>query len=138
MKGKSNLKDLNTLVTQFAKSHNTIVDNIYKNYNNDIISNLETIIDIIANDYNLNSKELQAKYVKEVKKNIRKNKNLIDIDSTESSNDDEQEDDNSNILEKIDIESNSYYFERKEGGSIFNKEVEKVGEYKNGEYLLFK
>ena len=138
MKGKNNLKDLNSLVTQFTKSHNALVDNIYKNYNNDIISNLEVIIENIANDYNLNSKDLQNKYVKEIKKNIKKNKNLIDIDTSESSNDDEQEEDNSNILEKIDIDNNSYYFERKEGGSIFNKEVEKVGEYKNGQYLLFK
>ena len=137
MKGKNNLKDLNNLVTQFAKSHNSLVDNIYKNYNNDIISNLEAIIDNIANDYNLNSKELQNKYIKEFKKNIKKNKNLIDIDTSESSNDEDNEDNNSNILEKIDINNNSYYFERKEGGNIFNKEVEKVGEYKNGQYLLF-
>ena len=72
MKGKNNLKDLNSLVTQFTKSHNALVDNIYKNYNNDIISNLEIIIENIANDYNLNNKDLQNKYVKEFKKNIKK------------------------------------------------------------------
>ena len=136
MKNKNNIKELSNIVSAFTKNHNALVEKIYKDYNNDIISNLESIIENIANDYDLNVKELQTKYIKDFKKNIKKNKNLIDTDSSESSNED-IEDDNTNILEKIKINNIPYYFERKEGGSIFNKEVERVGEFKNGEYLLF-
>ena len=45
---------------------------------------------------------------------------------------------NINILEKINIKDIICYIENKEGGSIYNKEVMKIGEIKDGEYFLYK
>ena len=141
MKSKStNLKELKQLFNDFSKKHDAVIDNIYQDYKKELIENLETIIESIASDYNLDKKILQSKYLKIIKKNIKKNNSpslsLIEIDTSDSSNCDEV-DDETNVLEKVEINNKSYWFERKNGGNIFNREVEKVGEYKNGQYLIF-
>ena len=43
----------------------------------------------------------------------------------------------SNILEKKVINNKIYYIQNKEGGLIYNKELEKLGEITNGQYIFY-
>jgi len=143
-KVKSNIRDLTKLVDTFSKEYDTQLGLLQKSYNAEILLQLNEIIKKIAEEYDLNLKELQNKYIKDLKKNIKKsdkNINLIDSesnsDSYEDNNDVHKDVEDLNLLEQIKIDEEIYYFEKKEGGIIYNKEVINVGEYKNGEHILF-
>ena len=143
-KVKNDIKDLTKLVSTFSKEYETRVGSLQKSYNAEILVQLNEIIKKIADDYSLNFKELHDKYIKDLKKNIKKsdkNINLIDSESNSESYDDsnmiDKDADDLNLLEQITINNETYYFEKKEGGIIYNKEVINVGEYKNGEHILF-
>tara|TARA_B100000524_G_C23565569_1_gene339920 strand:+ start:284 stop:721 length:438 start_codon:yes stop_codon:yes gene_type:complete len=143
-KVKSNIKDLTKLVDVFSKEYENQLELLQKSYNAEIIQQFNEILKKIAEDYDLNYKDLQSKYVKDLKKNMKKtdkNINLIDSesnsDSYDDSNDIDKDVENLNLLEQITINDEIYYFEKKDGGVIYNKEVISVGEYKNGKHILF-
>ena len=104
----------------------------------------------VCRDNDLSYEDLHTKYVKPFKKNMKKTKgsNSNLIDNSDSDSDDEEEDikstvnvqstiNDSNVLEKKLINDILCYVENKEGGAIYNNEVCKIGEVKQGEFFLY-
>ena len=132
MKYTKDLNELNNLIN----SQVVCIDTLHKTIGNDIKNACDDLLVKISKDYNIDLKELQNKYLKDFKK--KKNKNLIDSDSNSESNEDNNHHiENLNLLQKKKINDKVYYIDNKEGGSIYNNEVIKVGEFKNGEYILY-
>ena len=87
MKYTKDLNELSNLVNDFSKNQITCIDALNKSINNDIKNVCEDLLTKISQDYNIDLKELQGKYLKEFKKK-KNNKNLIDSDSNSESNED--------------------------------------------------
>ena len=117
----------------------------------EIVKAKEELLKTICEDENLNYDELNVRYIKSLKKDIKKkcsNLELI-LDSDSSSSDEESENNNdlckqdkkntkeSIPLEKHKIKNKLCYVENIEGGSIFNSNVVKIGEVKEGSFLLY-
>ena len=75
-----------------------------------------------------------------------KNVNLIDNSDSESELESDeikanlaqnQNNTEPNVLEKVKIDDRFCYIENKEGGSIYNEEVVKIGEVKEGKFHLY-
>ena len=87
---------------------------------------------------------MHTKYIKNFKKNFKKTKNseLIEIEENDTESTDIQNNINEfedlNVLEKKMIDDKTCFIENKEGGSIYNREVIKIGEVKDGSYVLYK
>lgn len=140
MKTQNGLKNLVKTFDKFKKEHDTLLNLINKSYLIDLVKYQEDLLLKISTEYNLDYEELHKKYIKNFKKSMKKNKLLIDEDSDSETNNIKSvsEDLNtSNVLQKKIIDGNEYYIENKEGGTIYNKEVIKIGEVQNGEYLLY-
>ena len=144
MKLQSSLKALNKLKASYSKDMDALVENLQKSYYVDLIKYQEELLLKIATEYDLSYDEMHEKYIKNFKKTLKKTskKNqLIDevtdsdsLDITNSLNDMEEL---NNVLEKTNINGNVCFVENKDGGSIYNKDVIKIGEVKDGEYFLF-
>ena len=152
MKIQATLKSLKKTIKNQNKELESVLITLTNNYYSDIIKSQEDLLMNICNDNEnkLSYEDLHNKYIKPFKKNIKKKKALNLIEDSDSENDDEcdeiatntknLENNNSdiNVLEKISINDKTCYIENKEGGSIYNSEVIKIGEIKlNGEYLLY-
>jgi len=99
------------------------IENLSEAIDNEIIKYQIELINKIARDYNLNKDELYQKYIK--------NKNIKNTDI------DENYDNICNqILERIDIGSTEYYFEKKDHGKVYTKDGKTVGEYKDGTIIF--
>ena len=129
----------------YNKDFEHIVENMQKAYVTDLVKYQEDVLLKIATDYKLNYDELHDKYLKNFKKNFKKSKKnqLIDLEdndseSAEISNTINEIQETENILEKHEINGKVCFIENKEGGTIYNNEVIKVGEVKNGKFILYK
>ena len=144
MRIQGNLKSMNKLLATYNKEYESAIEGLQKCYLNDLVKYQEDLILKISSDYKLDYNELHEKYVKNFKKTLKKSKSFQLIDSED--NDSElteiqsslDEVDNSLILEKIDIGGDTYYYDHKNDGSIFNKEAKKVGDVNNGKFILHK
>ena len=150
MKIQGTLKSLKKTLKNNNKELDGIILTFTNNYYSDLVKYQEDLLMNICNDNNLSYEDLHNKYIKSFKKNIKKKKNNILIEDSDSENDDESDQVRNNIndlentnldkniLEKINLKNKICYIENKEGGSIYNNEVIKIGEVKtNGEYLLY-
>lgn len=150
MKIQGTLKSLKKTLKNNNKELDGIILTFTNNYYSDLVKYQEDLLMNICNDNNLSYEDLHNKYIKSFKKNIKKKKNNILIEDSDSENDDESDQVRNNIndlektnldkniLEKISFKNKICYIENKEGGSIYNNEVIKIGEVKtNGEYLLY-
>lgn len=144
MRIQANLKSMNKLLTNYNKEYESAVESLQKCYLNDLVKYQEDLLLKICGDYELDYNELHEKYVKNFKKTLKKSKSFQLIDSedndselTEIQNSLEEVDENL-ILEKIEIEGTTYYYDQKNSGSIFNKEAKKVGDVDNGKFSLHK
>lgn len=146
MKLQVSLKNLKKLRRSQNQDIDDIITTLTNNYYTDLVKYQEDLLLNICKDNNLCYEDLHVKYIKSFKKNmkINKNNNLIDISDSESDNDGNNlqntntaSNNNINILEKIKIKDNTYYIENKEGGIIYNSEVIKIGEIKNGNYFIY-
>jgi len=145
MKVQNSLKALTKSLNAYNKDFEHIVDNMQKAYVTDLVKYQEDVLLKIATEYNLNYDELHDKYLKNFKKNFKKSKKsqLIDLEendseSVEISNTINEIEESENILEKHEINGKVCFIENKEGGTIYNHEVIKVGEVKNGKFILYK
>ena len=145
MKVQNSLKALSKSLTTFNKDYDHIMDNIQKSYVIDLVKYQEDLLLKISTDYNLNYDEMHEKYLKNFKKNFKKSKKsqLIDLDDNDSesieiNNSVNEMEEIENILEKHEINGEVCFIENKEGGTIYNNEVIKVGEVKNGQFILYK
>jgi hypothetical protein len=145
MKVQNSLKALTKSLNAYTKEYEQILENIQKAYVVDLVKYQEDVLLKIATDYELNYEELHDKYLKNFKKNFKKSKKtlLIDLEENESESAEIQNtlneiEETENILEKHQVKGKECFIENKEGGSIYNHEVIKIGEVKNGEFILYK
>tara|TARA_X000000950_G_C13861272_1_gene638833 strand:+ start:282 stop:719 length:438 start_codon:yes stop_codon:yes gene_type:complete len=144
MKLQGNIKVINRLFEVYKKDYEGAMENLQKSYLSDLIKYQDELLLKISTDYGLNYEELYAKYLKNFKKTIKKSKSfqLIDEDELDeelneiqSTLDDVEP---NRVLEKIVLDGSTYYYDQKNGGSIFNKDAEKVGDVNNGKFMLHK
>lgn len=144
MKVQNSLNLLNKSLATFNKDYDHIIDNIQKGYVTDLVKYQEDLLLKISTDYNLDYDQMHDKYLKNFKKNFKKSKKnqLIDIDdnseSAEINSTVNEMQEIENILEKHEIDGKVCFIENKEGGTIYNNEVIKVGEVKSGKFILYK
>lgn len=144
MKLQGNIKAINRIFETYKKDYDGALENLQKSYVSDLVKYQDELILKISTDYNLSYEELYEKYLKNFKKTIKKSKSFQLIDEDEM-DDELNEIQNSlddiepnRVLEKIIIEGSTYYYDQKNGGSIFNKDAEKVGDVNNGKFMLHK
>ena len=134
-------KKFNKVIKNFNKSFEDDIEEIQKMYTSDIVKAKEDLLVQLCNDYDLKYDELHKKYIQSFKKTIKSKKSTNQelIDSDNGSDDDNVTDivKNEPILEKKEINNIVCYVEDKEGGNIYNQDVEKVGEIRGGEYVLY-
>ena len=136
MKSNFNFKNMSKSVNNFISEYHLFIETYKEVLLNEIIKSNEEIINRISIDYNLDYKELEKKYLKDIKKKC-KNKNLIDIDDNDSDIDlSNSIQKNEPVLERKEIEGVTCFVDNKMG-YIYNKEVIKIGQVENGEYKLF-
>lgn len=114
------------------KLTNKFTNNIY----NLFIEEREELLKSISENYNLSFNILYKKYITEY---IKKNEShlLIEIDNLSEEENDIKNNFNRKILEKKVINNIVCYLENTDGGYIYNKELEKLGEINNGKYIFY-
>ena len=136
MKNNLNFKNMSKSFNNFISEYNIFIDNYKEGLSNEIIKSNEDILNKVSIDYDLDYKELEKKYLKDIK-NKSKNKNLIDIDDNDSDIDlSSSIQRNEPVLERKQIDGVTCFIDNKIG-CIYNKEVIKIGVVENGEYKLF-
>ena len=144
------LKNLKKIRKNQGKEMDELVQTLTNSYFTDLVKYQEDLLLNVCRDNDLSYEDLHTKYVKPFKKNMKKTKgsNSNLIDNSDSDSDDEEEDikstvnvqstiNDSNVLEKKLINDILCYVENKEGGAIYNNEVCKIGEVKQGEFFLY-
>jgi len=143
MKLQSNLKALNKLRLNYNKEYEQQLENLQKGYFVDLVKYQEDLLLKIATDYELDYNDMHEKYIKNFKKSLKKTKKMqlidecSDSESVEIQNNLNEYEDNMNVLEKNNIDGKVCFIENKEGGSIYDKDVIKIGEVKEGEFILY-
>ena len=144
MKLQSNLKGLNKLRLNYNKEYEQQLENLQKGYFVDLVKYQEDLLLKIATDYELDYNDMHEKYIKNFKKSLKKTKKMqlidecSDSESVEIQNNLNEYEDNMNVLEKTKIDGKICFIENKEGGSIYDKDVIKIGEVKEGgEFILY-
>ena len=147
MKLQVSLKNLKKLRRNHNKEIDDIIQNLTANYFTDLVKYQEDLLLNVCREHELSYDDLHSKYVKPFKKSLKKSKNSNLIDNSDSESDDDDEIKNNvtsqpivnetNVLEKKVINDTLCYVENKEGGSIYNNEVMKIGEIKQGEFFLY-
>lgn len=107
-------------LTAINELFNTYLEKINKEHNNILLKEFSNMIHEIAIGENLDEEDLRNKYLK-----VKKSKKI-----TKESNEDDQ------LLDKIIIDDNEYYYQNKENGFIFNSKSEKVGSFLNNELIF--
>lgn len=145
MKLQVSLKNLKKLRRNHNKEIDDIVQSLTANYFTDLVKYQEDLLLNVCREHELSYDDLHSKYVKPFKKSLKKSKNSNLIDNSDSESDDEMKTDlgsqpiinETNVLEKKLINNILCYVENKEGGCIYNNEVIKIGEIREGEFLLY-
>jgi hypothetical protein len=123
LKDTSNLiiNSLNELNSNFQEQ----LKKIKIEYNKNIIDEKIKLLVSICNDNNLNFNEVKNKYLNN--KEMELLCDTINIEETQIQDD---------LLDKIEIDGNIYYYEVKENGYIYNTKSEKIGVFKNNEFIF--
>lgn len=136
MKGNANFKNMSKSLNNFISDYHSFIETYNITLLDEIIKCNDELLKKISEDYKLDYDELERKYLKDRKKKC-KNKNLIDIDDNDSDIDlSSAIQKNVPVLERKEIDGIVCFIDNKKG-YIYNKEVIKIGEVKNGEYKLF-
>ena len=136
MKNNLNFKNMSKSFNNFISEYNIFINNYKEGLSNEIIKSNEDILNKVSIDYDLDYKELEKKYLKDIKNKCR-NKNLIDSDDNDSDIDlSNSIQKNESVLERKQIDGVTCFIDNKIG-CIYNKEVIKIGVVENGEYKLF-
>ncbi|VVU94799.1 hypothetical protein CPAV1605_524 [seawater metagenome] len=102
----------------------------------------------IAEDYDIDLAELENKYLKKSKKKKGKKKDnakektalensLIECSSDDENGDQKKMPESNDLMTKAIVNDTECYYETKEGGAIYNKSLQKIGEFKNGKLNIF-
>ena len=128
MKVKEALKDLNLKINSILVEAYTEISeeikNIKKVIDDEKSEEKIKLIEQICKGEGLNDKELKNKYLSE------KDKKKIKIipETVEVINDE--------LLDTVEIEEKTYYYEPKEKGNIYDSNKKVVGTYKNGKFTI--
>lgn len=98
---------------------------IKKEYTSLLIEEKYKLLQNIAENENLNLDELKSKYLKP--------KELLNINTTSIPTETESSEE---LLDKVDIKGEIYYYENKEKGKVYNSEYNEVGIYKNNTFII--
>jgi len=112
------IENIDNIISQYVKK-------IKKEYAQILIDEKNKLLLNIANGEKLDLNMLKNKYLKP--------KELIQDAKIYPSDIDNNED----LLDKITIDDQVYYFENKEKGKVFNEQNEEVGQYKNSNIILY-
>jgi hypothetical protein len=113
----SSIENFDILINQYLKK-------IKKEYSQILIDEKHKLINNIAEGENLDVNFLKTKYLK--------SKELNSVSGIKNSTIDENED----LLDKTIINNETYYFENKEKGKVFNSSYNHVGYYKNSNIVF--
>jgi len=113
----SSIENFDILINQYLKK-------IKKEYSQILIDEKHKLINNIAEGENLDVNFLKTKYLK--------SKELNSVSGIKNSTIDENE----HLLDKTIINNETYYFENKEKGKVFNSSYNHVGYYKNSNIVF--
>ena len=135
-KSYSILKEFKNNTTAFLNQISTSVKSIKESYDDDILLVKEDLITKIASDYSLDLSELKRRYLRKKKKSVigpdNENNILNNSDSEYIEDQIEQKiSEESNLLYKIEYNSDYYYIELFDGGKVYDKNKNEVGIWKN-------
>jgi hypothetical protein len=143
---ENELKKLKKMVRKNNENMNAYIKNIYGISIRESFKTQESLIKQISKDYDLPYKELCKKYLKrKSKKYINKiNDNfLIELDECSDEDTDitkmltNHKNNVNKVFDKMTINSIECYVENKEGGFIYNKKLEKLGEISDGKPIFY-
>jgi hypothetical protein len=129
MKTSENLKEMypkiNSLLGEIDNEVKDSIKKIKKEYSNSLIDEKIKFLKMICDGEGLNFSELKNKYLNEKEKKLIKEKvDIIDVS-------------NESLLDTIEINGKTYFYENKEKGVIYDRKTNKpVGMIKNGEPIL--
>ena len=143
---ESELKQLKKMVRKYSENMNASIKSIYGISIRDSFKIQESLIKQISKDYDLPYKELCKKYLKrKSKKYINKKNNNFLIELEECSDEDtdirkmltNHQNNANKVFDKMIINNIECYVENKEGGFIYNKKLEKLGEITDGKPIFY-
>lgn len=120
---KSKLRSIKKLKEEFDEFSN-ILNKIQKEHEKQLLEQMNKLISEIALGENLEELQLREKYLS----NFKKRKTKKEPKNTVLSED--------NLLDKIMLNDQVYYYENKEEGNIFDTESNKVGVYSKNQFIL--
>jgi hypothetical protein len=132
MKKLAGLKNINET---FTESINELYSNLQENlkeikeeYQQNVTDEKIKLLVAICNDEGLDFNQMKIKYLKP--------KELLNLESGKTNKDNFLIDDN--LLDKIKINDQDYYYEPVNNGTVYNTDNQPVGFYKNGSVILNK
>lgn len=127
------LKELNTVHTIFVDSINeldtkiqTQIKKIKQEYQQNVINEKIQLLIEVCNGEGLDFEQIKKKYLKSKELNYIPNNTVV----IEHNN---VEDD---LLDKIEINGEQYYYEAKENGIVYNSNSKQIGIFTNGQIIF--
>lgn len=111
----SHIEIMETLTNQYIKK-------IKQEYAEIIFDAQVKLLQKVASGENLNAEKLRQKYLKNKKMLVKLPDNI----------------NNEDLLDKIEINGNTYYYENRENGSVFDVEYKQVGLYLDNQIIFTK
>jgi hypothetical protein len=120
-----NCKKIKEETKAFQKVIDVYISSLKKEYKNNIYKVKNELLELIAENEDLDIKYLKEKYLTN---NISKKKteeNTLNVNN-----------DLENLLEEVILDGKTYYFENKNSGIVYNESSEKVGSYINQKFVF--
>lgn len=121
---KSKLKNIKKLKDEFSE-FSGILNKIQKEHEKILLEQKNELISNIAYGEGLDEISLREKYLKGVEK-----------ESTVKKEDKKSVVANDSLLDKVVLNNETYFYENKENGNIYNSSSEKVGTYTKKEFVF--
>lgn len=124
MSMKSKLKNIKKLKEEFSE-FSSILNKIQKEHEKILLEQKNELISNIAYGEGLDEISLRDKYLKVVEKEKTKKKEAKNSVLT-----------NDSLLDKVILNDETYFYENKENGNIYNSSSEKVGTYTKKQFVF--
>ena len=121
---KSKLKNIKKLKDEFSEVTN-ILNKIQKEHEKVLLEQKNELITNIAYGEGLDEISLREKYLNVVEKESSKKKETVTAVVT-----------NDSLLDTVILKDETYFYENKENGNIYNSSSEKVGTYTKKQFVF--
>lgn len=121
---KSKLKNIKKLKDEFSEVTN-ILNKIQKEHEKVLLEQKNELISNIAYGEGLDEISLREKYLNVVEKESSKKKETVTAVVT-----------NDSLLDTVILKDETYFYENKENGNIYNSSSEKVGTYTKKQFVF--